>query len=292
MMLPKMSFLDSFDEFDGGVYEAGKWAPDLGFLNQEKAAVIWPPGYLHETSTLPPADGECGSALTLQYAFPQPVQFLRAFLPRLSLSAEVGQCVAMAWSGYVTFEVGGISPSSKSKKMEEQLQKIMQLLDTDADGEISVQETVAWFGHPNSLALKRLPDPEFMKHKELVISFKAEDTVAYHDMNDDMKVSRQELWDSLVQWNVVRVRVTEGLKFLNQADRQGLEALERSLDYLRREPIGLPKSVRPEMEEIFRLGKGTKILPSLKRVHSISDSEFWSTARDAVEEIRSRRGEL
>ena len=165
MMLPKMSFLDSFDEFDGGVYEAGKWEPDLGFLNQEQAAVIWPPGYLHETSTLPPADGECGSALTLQYAFPQPVQFLRAFLPRLSLSAEVGQCVAMAWSGYVTFEVGGISPSSKSKKMEEQLQKIMQLVDTDADGEITVQETVAWFGHRDSLALKRLPDPEFMKHK-------------------------------------------------------------------------------------------------------------------------------
>ena len=25
-----------------------------------------------------------------------------------------------------------------------------------------------------------------------MISFKAEDTVAYHDMNDDMKVSRQE----------------------------------------------------------------------------------------------------
>lgn len=67
-MLPKMSFLDSFDEFDGGVYEvrglrvscwlsqAKKWAPDLGFLNTAKGAVIWPPGYLHETSTLPPPD--------------------------------------------------------------------------------------------------------------------------------------------------------------------------------------------------------------------------------------------
>ena len=33
------------------------------------------------------------------------------------------------------------------------------------------------------------------------------------------------------------------------------------------------------------LCQGTKILPSLKRVHSISDSEFWSTARDAVEDL-------
>ena len=28
--------------------------------------------------------------------------------------------------------------------------------------------------------------------QDLLIKFKAEDTVAYHDMNDDMKVSRQE----------------------------------------------------------------------------------------------------
>eukprot|EP00438_Fugacium_kawagutii_P018588 Skav206607 [mRNA] locus=scaffold332:176615:180597:- [translate_table: standard] len=63
---------------------AKKWEPDLGFLNSAQGAVIWPPGYLHETSTLPPPDtcpgkapdGKCGSALTLQYAFPQPVQFL------------------------------------------------------------------------------------------------------------------------------------------------------------------------------------------------------------------------
>lgn len=36
--------------------KAKKWEPDLGFLNSAKGAVIWPPGYLHETSTLPPPD--------------------------------------------------------------------------------------------------------------------------------------------------------------------------------------------------------------------------------------------
>ena len=30
-----------------------------------------------------------------------------------------------------------------------------------------------------------------------------EDTVAYHDKDDDMVVSRQELLDSLAQWNLV-----------------------------------------------------------------------------------------
>lgn len=84
-----MSFLDSFDEFDGGVYTAGKWAPDLQFVNRRSSAVIWPPGYLHETNSLPTQDGSCLTSVTVQYAFPQPVQFFRAFLPRLSLSSEV-----------------------------------------------------------------------------------------------------------------------------------------------------------------------------------------------------------
>ncbi|CAJ1444586.1 unnamed protein product [Effrenium voratum] len=289
MMLPKMSFLDSFDEFDGGVYDAGKWDPDLAFLNSARGAVIWPPGYLHETSTLPPPDGKCGSALTLQYAFPQPVQFLRAFLPRLSLSAEVGHCVGMQWSGYATMEVKGIGPTAKEQKMKEQLRKILELVDTDQDGEITVEETKAWFADSRSLALQRLPDPEFVKHKDLLIAYKAEDTVAYHDMNDDGKVSRQELWDSLVQWNVVRVRVQEGLKLLNRGDRKGLEALERSLDYLRREPLKLPKKVRPEMQDIFQHAKGSKLFRSLNGITSISDSEFWSPARDALEDLRRRK---
>merc|ERR1719201_106610 len=113
-----MTFLDSYDEFDGGVYKAGKWKPDLGFVLKTGSAVVWPPGYLHETSTLQPADGACGAAITLQFAFPQPVQFLRAFLPRLSLSSEVGHCVASSWSGYPTFYVPGISPATDAKAME------------------------------------------------------------------------------------------------------------------------------------------------------------------------------
>lgn len=61
----QMTFFDSFDEFDGGVYNAGKWAPDLGFVNSRSSAVIWPPGYLHETSTLPTKDGSCSASVTV-----------------------------------------------------------------------------------------------------------------------------------------------------------------------------------------------------------------------------------
>ena len=39
-MLPKMSFLDSFDEFDGGVYDAGRLSNRL-LNNQTQALWLW-----------------------------------------------------------------------------------------------------------------------------------------------------------------------------------------------------------------------------------------------------------
>lgn len=289
MMLPEMSFLDSFDEFDGGVYDTGRWKPDLGFLNKQDAAVIWPPGYLHETSTTAPADGSCGSALTLQYAFPQPVQFLRAFLPRLSLSSEVGQCVASQWSSYATFDVDGIKPVRQMSKMRAQLEAIMTIVDSNKDDLITVAEAVAWLKDPRCLIRHSYGYRRHGRQLDLFIQFKAEDTVAYHDMDDDMVVSKQELWDSLVQWNVVRIRIKEGLKVVNRADRAALEQLERSLDYLRRQPITLPTNLRPELNDIFELKPGTKILPSLKDVHSFSDTEFFSNAREAVHDLKQHQ---
>ena len=71
---------------------------------------------------------------------------------------------------------------------------------------------------------------------------------------------------------------------------------ERSLDPLRRQPAVLPKKLRPELTELFKLQKGTKVFPSLKRVHSLSDSEFYSDARERVHMLlrqgKGRKAEL
>jgi len=291
MLQPEMTFLHSYDEFDGGVYRAGYWKPDLGFTNSPGSAVIWPPGYLHETKTEAPASGECGSAITLQFAFPQPVQFLRAFLPRLALSSEVGACAGRqrSWSIYATFSVPGIKPSPKEIDMKGQLQEILRSVDGDGDGIITVDETRQFMKSSRS-SVKSEAQQYSSDVKELFFQLKAEDTVAYHDMDGDMAVSRQELWDSLVQWNVVRVRMKTGLELVNVADRQGLEAMERSLDRLRRRPIELPEKLRPELEDIFSLPKGSRIFKSLKGVHSFSDSEFFSRAMDRIDELRNRGG--
>jgi len=293
MVEPEMTFLSSYDEFDGGVYKAGLWKPDLGFVLRPGQAIVWPPGYLHETKTLPPADGECGAAITLQYAFPQPVQFLRAFLPRLSLSAEVGQCVAQTWGAYATMFVGGIKPSNKAAAMQQQKDAILAKLDANSDGQISVDEVRQLFesGKASSDFQNRLGMFGGMKFDvKLFHQFLAEDTVAYHDMNGDMIVSTQELWDSLVQWNVVRIRMREGLKLVNTADRAGLETFEKSLDFMRRSPVKLPKTLRPELQQLFSLPKGTKIFPKIGQVKSFSDSEFFSDARDRVQELMQGQG--
>jgi len=284
MLTPELTILDSFDEFDGGVYEAGKWAPDLGFWNNRMGAVVWPPGYIHETSSHATADGECGASITLQFAFPQPVQFIRAFLPRLSISAEVGQCVARSWSGYPTLYVPGIKPQTKSSEMLDQLKAILKSVDVDEDDQVTVDEVRAWFAKPGATVRgeMRRHAPE---HHDTFIRLKAEDTVAYHDMDGDMVASRQELWDSLVQWNVVRTRVSKGLKILNMADRAGVEELERSMDHFRREPATFPKKLRPELQQLFSLEPGTKVMKSLKGVNSFSDSEFFSEAREDIRRL-------
>jgi hypothetical protein len=285
MMEPEMTFLDSYDEFDGGVYKADKWKPDLGFVLKTGSAVIWPPGYLHETRTLEPADGACGAAITLQYAFPQPVQFFRAFLPRLSMSAEISHCLPNTWSSYATMYTEGINPTPKQDKMKAQKETILAKIDANKDGEITVEEVKKYF--QSGKASRHLQERAYgIQDLELFYQFLAEDTVAYHDMNNDMVVSTQELWDSLVQWNVVRVRMSKGLGFMNTADKKGIEEFERSLDYMRRTPAVFPKKMRPELDGIFSLKKGTKLYPKTPR--SYSDSDFFSELHGRLQQLGAR----
>jgi len=293
MLEPEMTFFDSYDEFDGGIYKAGKWNPDLGFVLKPGGAIIWPPGYLHETRTLPPADGECGTAITLQFAFPQPVQFLRAFLPRLALSAEVGQCLGFegkAWGDYAYMFVKGIKPNPKQENMQKQKETILKTLDSDGDGKITVDEVIKHFKSGQaSPGLAGRKESYSKKDFELFYRFLAEDTVAYHDKDDDMVVSTQELWDSLVQWNVVRVRMFNGLKLVNSADKKGLEEYERSLDVLRRKPATFPEKMRPELKALFSLKKGTKIFA--KQPKSFSDQEFFGSVRDRLTKLGANAGD-
>eukprot|EP00933_Yihiella_yeosuensis_P013554 TRINITY_DN12502_c1_g1_i1.p1 TRINITY_DN12502_c1_g1~~TRINITY_DN12502_c1_g1_i1.p1 ORF type:complete len:561 (+),score=119.75 TRINITY_DN12502_c1_g1_i1:54-1736(+) len=291
-MLPEMHFLDSFDEFDGGVYAAGKWNPDLGFLNKRGGAVIWPPGYLHETSSVQDPDGKCAAAITLQYAFPQPVQFFRAFLPRLSLSSEVGHCGSLQWNNYVDFFIPGINPTNKMASMKEQLTSILRTIDVNKDDRMTVEEVDAWFHRikPDAPLQPFSKELASKKYRDQWLGWQAEDCVAYHDMDGDMVVSKQELWDSLVQWNVVRWRIKQGLQYASVADREGLEDMEKSLDSFRRHPLKVPTKLREELQHLFMLEKGTKIMSPQKNAELDNFGDSWfSETRDRVEKVLNKQ---
>ena len=152
------------------------WQPELDFDNPQGGALIFPPGYMHEsmahgkcsTSTTyqvrarrdgaalvrvsaraPRADPHtvlaavyllllcvcccccCCVTLMLQYKFPQPTKYIRAFLPRLLMSQEVGKC-SSTWDPYATFQAAGaVVPSLDKAVVLSQLEKILQLVDSD-----------------------------------------------------------------------------------------------------------------------------------------------------------------
>eukprot|EP00747_Dinoflagellata_sp_TGD_P184438 gnl/TRDRNA2_/TRDRNA2_40046_c0_seq1.p1 gnl/TRDRNA2_/TRDRNA2_40046_c0~~gnl/TRDRNA2_/TRDRNA2_40046_c0_seq1.p1 ORF type:complete len:215 (+),score=57.60 gnl/TRDRNA2_/TRDRNA2_40046_c0_seq1:83-646(+) len=174
--------------------------------------------------------------------------------------------------------------------MKEQVDAIFKAVDKDSDEKITIPETLQFFKSGSSKVTNELRYIE-TRHHAGFLQFKAEDTVAYHDQDDDTVVTRKELWESLVQWNVVVTRIREGLKLVNQADRKGLEEFEKSFDYLRREPVEIPsfKKLRPELKELFSLKSGTTILPSLKGINSLSDSEWYSNTRETVHHLLSKQ---
>merc|ERR1711904_519382 len=99
-------------------------------------------------------------------------------------------------------------------------------VDTDGNDLVTVEEMKVWLEGSNSDAVGER-DSYKKKMREHFVHFKAEDTIAYHDLNDDMTASRQEIWESLVQWNVVRFRIQHSLELANVADRKGLEDFEQ-----------------------------------------------------------------
>ena len=61
---------------------------------------------------------------------------------------------------------GAISKGTESGGCEPGLRKLNSHASRAQDDEITVEEVTIWFGKAESLALKRLPDPEFLKHKD------------------------------------------------------------------------------------------------------------------------------
>jgi len=83
--------------FDDGVaYKLG-WKPMFEFTVREGEAVLFPPGWIHETLNV--ADG-CTVALTTQFDIPMPVRYYRSFYQRLRRMGDLHPCwrTMMSWA--------------------------------------------------------------------------------------------------------------------------------------------------------------------------------------------------
>jgi hypothetical protein len=75
--------------FDDGVaYKLG-WKPMFEFVAKEGDAVIFPPGWIHETFNV--AQG-CTAALTTQFVSPKPVRYWRNYYQRLRRIGDLNPC--------------------------------------------------------------------------------------------------------------------------------------------------------------------------------------------------------
>lgn len=134
--------------FDDGVaYQLG-WKPMFEFSLKEGEAVLFPPGWIHET--LNTAEG-CTVALTTQFDIPIPVRYYRTFYNRLRRVGDLNAC----WEWMVGWP--GAKPSkdlSKAKSVAEQLftkkvaklsQQELDFFDLNEDGNVTQEEFIDTF---------------------------------------------------------------------------------------------------------------------------------------------------
>lgn len=139
--------------FDDGVAYRLGWKPMYEFVVKEGEAVLFPPGWIHET--LNSGDG-CTVALTTQFSKPHPVRYYRNYYQRLRRVGDLNPCWArmMQWgsTGETTSKGRAFVPTPERARQhaeERWEQKRGSLTDAetaffdmDSDGEVTHDEFV------------------------------------------------------------------------------------------------------------------------------------------------------
>ena len=134
--------------FDDGVaYQLG-WKPMFEFTLKEGEAVLFPPGWIHET--LNTAEG-CTIALTTQFDIPVPVRYYRTFYNRLRRVGDLNAC----WEWMVKWAGGKVSKDlAQAKTMAQEMfsktgaklkQQQVDFFDLNEDGNVTQDEFVSTF---------------------------------------------------------------------------------------------------------------------------------------------------
>jgi len=273
MLSPEIQDLsrDVFDEFDSGIYRSGvhSWIPDFEMILEEGDAVFFPPGYMHETRTVegPSPDDQCATSMTFNVPIPMPSRFIRKFLNRFSASPEVSHCMNR-WESYVTMNSSlqvWDAPAATSQVPAEITSRIMSLVDTDADGKISLSELETYF----------------MSRDANVVGFFAPDT--YNERFGDLMLMfdpRYKLSESMIEEGLkIRAKDTLEMWDLDGDDFASFEEISAVIDYF--------QYFKFRANLIDRATSMTE-LESGEKIHLPIGSQIFKDRLDIVQEIMSR----
>lgn len=172
-----------FDEYDGGIYASThSFDPPFETVLNPGDAVLFHPGYLHETLTMEQEDhgsGEdCSVSVTVLVPFPLSGGLISSYLPRLSASQEVGYCLDK-WQALFT-----LNPFSKEVPMSESMTSTALDLATTLTQDfyrrlgLSVQSPVTYQGlsdyvhsQEKMAQLMRMPEAPFFSNGDIQFPF-------------------------------------------------------------------------------------------------------------------------
>lgn len=223
MTMPKVdSIAQMFDEFDGGIRRdpTRAFEPDYEYTLGPGEGILFPPGMMHETLSV--SDNTCTTSVTFNIPIPMSARYIRNLLPRLSLSTEFGDCLWDRWAPTVTLGVGGRWTDQKldgGKAAGQKAREIIKAVDRNNDDQLSSIELLHWLKTSPAAEHFRQPgrNPDarlaFSKGASLadesiasLLELRAEDSIAYWDMNGDGIATIEEIHDGLWQWHVIVTR--------------------------------------------------------------------------------------
>lgn len=258
---PILGVAHRYDAHDGGLYNTGLWRPMYKATVQEGEALIFFPGQFHETFVPEAGNPQCTVATTFQFQHPVPVRYINAFLPTLSNSHLYyeGHCKDL-WHAFSTFEPPGQLATQQDleevvedwpasideQAVRQRVEHLFSAIDADKDGGLSADELQAFLAAPERRWARwfltedyyydwrpRSAEEKKSMSREM-LEVRAKDTLAYHDFDADLTVTFQELFQSILRWNVVHHKVKSTSRL--RKNRKKLAEVERQYDRFRAQP--------------------------------------------------------
>jgi len=162
---------------DGQVYkQPGGWTPTYDFELHKGEVLFFPPAFIHESTNV---GGGCAASLTHQYSSPMAAGFFRSWWPRTRRIGDMNEC----WGKISSWATLNRPISAQSgDEGGDAAKKLFASVDANSDGSITSEE------------MQRARTD-------------AENSMGFHDTDQNGVVSREEFMENFALWNDVEHEV-------------------------------------------------------------------------------------